>query len=226
MEDQNLSNNFTLYLLLLMSLLFVAVDFLELSRVTKNWELKTSMDNQVFEQCIKHPLLAKMAFSIFSLLSAISATVLTLCLAISVDFFTEKGIKSYIHMNYVLFGPYMLGFCILGLINWDNIMYLCDRHDFNIKVFSVSTLFNLAGCLILSFLITGGSAIHNCVMNYTDAILRREGGPTLLRSIFWWAVLKNRSNEMVNRLNGRHNEERNRNNSRMDEENHVIEIER
>jgi hypothetical protein len=154
--------------------------------------------------CYKNEFLIKTAFSIFSFMAAISAFILTFFLAISMEYFIDKMLSAFLYMNYYIFGLYMLGFSIFGLVHWNDITYVCDKNFLFHKEFSLSNMFSLLGCFILSLTITIGVCIYETVMLYIDTILRREGGNKYLRSLFWWAVFRGRGAEVL-RGNGNGN---------------------
>lgn len=210
-ENEDRGQNITLVLLLLISFILLFVDSLELYGLIQNWEFGTSVISPIFESCIKWELYNKSIFSIFSFLGAVSAFMLTLFLLINSTYFAENILATFLYFNYVVFGPYMLGFCILGFINWNNVVYQCDRQSFNNKLFSISNFFSLIACFILSLMVTLLVSVYKTINIYVDSILRKPKGSFILRKLFWWTIFRNREPvEFVRRTvnNNNNNEER------------------
>lgn len=86
----------------------------------------------------------------------------------------------------------MLGFAIIGLSNWSNIVYVCDRQNLENKILSPANIFSLLGCLFMSLLITILVAIYKTVDLFMNSILSKPGGEPIIKKIFWWAVFRNR----------------------------------
>jgi hypothetical protein len=191
-EPDDHGQNITLILLLVLSFILVFVDTLELYQLTVSWQYGVSIISPVFESCIKWELYTKTIFCVFSFLGAISSFILTLFLLISSNWFAEKILSTFLYFNYLIFGPYMLGFCILGFMNWNNVVFTCDRQNYSNKVLSASNVFSLIGCFIIACLITCFVSIYKTVMLYFDSILRRSQGSAILRKLFWWVVFRNR----------------------------------
>ncbi len=86
----------------------------------------------------------------------------------------------------------MLGFCMIGFLNWSNVVFSCDRQNYSNKILSASNIFSLIGCFIISACITCMVSIYKTVTLYFDSILRRSQGSILIRKLFWWVVFRNR----------------------------------
>ena len=195
MEGGTISTNITLYLMLAICLVLVTVDIIEMIKLINSWALKNKIEEFFFENCIKVDLLVKTAFSVFSLLAALSALTLVVMMIISLELFVNKYLSSFLYINYVIFGLYMLGFSLFGIIHWNEVAYMCDKKNPNEKIFSVGNMFSLIGCFALSLVITFAVSIYETVSLYSDSILRRENGSKALRTIFWWFVFRGRNNE-------------------------------
>jgi hypothetical protein len=191
-ENDERGQNFTLILLLLLSFILVFVDSLELIQLTVSWEIGVGIISPVFDSCIKWELYTKTVFCIFSFLAAISSFILTLFLLINSAWFADKILSTFLYFNYLIFGPYMLGFCFIGFLNWNNVVFTCDRQNYNNKILSASNVFSLVGCFIISLSITCMVSIYKTVTLYFDSILRRSQGSVVLRKLFWWVVFRNR----------------------------------
>lgn len=206
------SNNFTIYLMLIICVILVTVDSIEIYKICSSWNLIDKIEPLIFDRCFKKELILKTVFGSFSFLAAISAFVLTLCISLSVDYFIDKILTSYLYLNYFIFGPYMLGFSIYGLYNWNDVVYMCDKHNFMIKIFSISNMFSLIGCFILSLIVTVAAAVYEVVLLYIDSILRRDNGSKILRNIFWWVVLRTRGPNFLQQRNENENNQQDINN--------------
>jgi hypothetical protein len=209
MEGDHLTNNFTIYLMLVICVILISVDMIELYRVVLSWNYMNKFDPVLFNSCIKKELILKTIFSVFSFLAAISAFLLCLFLTISVEFFIEKIMPTFLKLIYFIFGPYMLAFTIFGLANWNDVVYICDRRNYKNQLFSMSNMISLVGCFLFSLTITIGVTIYETVMLYIESILRRSNGSKLLRGMFWWAVLRTNADAIRNAHNAQNENVRN-----------------
>jgi len=134
--DQSPTNTITILLLLMISLIFVFLEIFELNKIWIIWEsAQTILDVNFFNNCIKYQIIAKGTFAVFSSYISFSAVFLTFFIYISLDFFIDKVLYTFIYYNYFFFGPYMLSICILGLFNWDTFLYVChDPIHFNKQI--------------------------------------------------------------------------------------------
>lgn len=195
----NLANNFTIYLMLIICVILLTVDSIEIWRISNAWSIIHKFDRYLFDKCMKSELVMKTVFAVFSFLAAISAFVLTILIAINLEYFIQKLLAPYIQINYIIFGPSMLGFCIFGFMNWSEVVYQCDRKSMQNKVFSLANMFSLIGCFLISLTITIVVVIYDTVMAYVDSILRRDNGSKFLRSTFWWAVMRTSGPDFLRR---------------------------
>ena len=197
MDGGTIPTSLTLYLMLTICLILVSVDILEMVKLINAWAMKNKIEPFYFETCIKSDLLVKTAFSIFSLLAAFSAFLLVVMMIVAMEFFINKLLSAFLYLNYMVFGLYMLGFSIFGLVHWNDVAYMCDRKFPNEKVFSIGNMFSLIGCFVLSLVITFGVSIYETMTLYSDSILRRNTGSKLLRTVFWWVVFHGRGEEEI-----------------------------
>ena len=202
MDDPTTSSNHaTVYLLLIICMLFVSVDGLELYRLSDQWDYaKITFNRTTFNQCIKYPLLAKTGFTCFSFLAAFSAFLISLLLSINLELFIEKFSRAYVSMIYFLFGPYMLAAGLIGVYYWESILYSCEG-DRPTRLFSFSNLFNLIACVSIALVITLGMLIYESILIYMNSIQQRIEGSRVLRKCFWWAVIRYREGRAENILN-------------------------
>ena len=192
--------NIILYLMLTVCIVLVIVDIIEILKLQNIWNLKSTVDTKFYQTCIKPDLLVKTAFSCFSLLAAISASLLVGLMIISMDFFLLFHLNSLLYLNYMVFGLYMLAMTIFGMFHWNDVAYICDTKTGK-RIYSIGNIFSLIGCFILSLIITLGVNIYETLELYSNSILRRDDGSDILRNLFWKTVFNGR-NEYLNNISG------------------------
>jgi hypothetical protein len=109
-----------------------------------------------------------------------------------------KFLNTYVQMNIMIFGPYLLGLSILGFLHWEKIFYVCENVIINSQIkrnFSTTIFINLIACFIISTIVTISFAVYKSFDIYTNSITSRRDGSSLLKSIFWKVVLKFRRRE-------------------------------
>jgi hypothetical protein len=215
----NFGTNFALYLMMIICVVLVGIDSIELFRLGNDWSRINAWSMTKFQSCITIELITKTTFAIFSLLSAIAALALTIFITINTELFLQKILAAYLNLVYAVFGPIMLGFAILGLANWNDVAFTCDKSNPQNKIFSFGSAFSLIGCFILSLLITLTFVIYEIVNLYINSILGRDDQNKILRTCFWWVVTRARPNITGNQQNNNNNENNNQNNNRPDQEN-------
>jgi hypothetical protein len=211
----NFANSFALYLMMIICVVLVTLDSIDIYRISNSWSHIQNWSMYQFEQCIKTELTTKTVFAAFSLLSAIAALLLTIFLLINVEFFVNKLFTAYLNMIYSIFGPLMLAFSILGLINWNDVVFSCDRNNPQHKYFSLGSSFSLVGCFILSLFVTITFATYEVVNMYINSILGREGQNKFIRTSFWWVVMRARPNITSNSSQNNDDGNRNQNEERV-----------
>lgn len=199
MEGGAYSGNFSIYLMLVICVVLVSIDTIEMVNIVHTWKKVDRIPTEIFNSCVKSDLLVKTAFSFFSLLAAVSASLFTISLAISVEYFVNKLMPSFLYGAFFIFGPCMLGFSIFGLTQWNEVVFFCDARNYKIKDFSVGNMLALLGCFLFSLTMTVGCSVYHTTIIYIDSLLRRENGSKLLRSIFWWTVLRTGDNNFLRR---------------------------
>ncbi len=193
MDNQTSSNNVTVYLLFVLCILFVLMDGFELIKLSKSWsDSKVVFNSTIFEQCIKFKMLARTGFSIFSFLESFSSLTVSLLLCVSVEFFIEKFAKTYIYLNSLIFGPYLLGCRIIGIWFWDKVLYSCEDESFEGGL-SFTSLFNLTVCILIGLVITFLLSLYESVEIYINSILQKQNSNWILRKCFWYVVIHLRS---------------------------------
>jgi len=198
-DNSHTTSNFTLHLILTICLLFVSLDAYELYKTCESWNYSSSIFDQIFfDNCVKFQIMSKLIFTIFSFLAAVSSVIITSCILINIDLFITKILKTYVHMNILIFGPYLLGLSILGFLHWEKIFYVCENVIINSQIkrnFSTTIFINLIACFIISSILTLSYAVYKSFEIYTDSITSRRDGSNILKSIFWAVVLKFRRRE-------------------------------
>ena len=192
MDAEGTTDNSILYILLITSSIFIIVDTLEFIQIIKYWGRINAVPLNTFESCVKWEFYTKTVFCVYSLLGAVSAFILILMLFSNTNFFLEKYTKTFRYFNYILFGPYMLGFSIMGIYNWRNVLFVCDKKNNEDKFLSFTNLISLIAVFLLSILITLLVLIIKTITIYLNSILNRPGGSPLLRKLFWKFIFRNR----------------------------------
>ncbi len=213
MEDCSISSNFSLYLFLVVSVILVSVDAIGIYHIVLTWQQSIHLPSNIFNSCLKWQLITRTCFASFSTFAAISSFILCGFLIINTEFFVEKALSTFLYYNYMIFGPYMLGFCILGLVFWQDITYVCIRSSSNYKFFSSSNAFSLIFSLVISVVITIGVSVYKAMNLYVDSVLQKPEGYDFIRKFVLWIALRNSSaSELL----------RNHNNNSLSNNNEVI----
>jgi hypothetical protein len=187
MQEQNYTNCFTIHVLIFISAIFLLVDIYEFYRIVIEWRTALKLTPLVFEKCYEYPLLSKTLFSCFSTAASVSALLLTIFMTMNFNYFIEKIASTYLYFNFLIFGPYMLAFSILGLYYYDKVFYMCDK-ELKDKYFASEMVFNLTGCMGFSIIVTLCVTIYDMAIMYVNSILRKAEGSKLLSGLFWWVV--------------------------------------
>jgi Na+-transporting NADH:ubiquinone oxidoreductase subunit NqrD len=132
-------------------------------------------------------------FALFACLAALSALIMSMGLLINYRFFTTKLMDSFLHYNYLIFGPYLLGACVLSLFYFNNVVYNCDK-ELKEKTFNIATFITIFICLIISFCITLGQSVYVNTIFWVDSIRDGPNGSKLMGKIFWKIALSRRNN--------------------------------
>lgn len=125
--ETNATNSVTMIFLFITALLFSLIEVSEMGRILLVWESCQKIFQQsFFESCFKYQLIAKGIFTSFILFISLSALLVSFFIVLSIEYFIEKLLYTFIYYNYIVFGPYMLVLSIFGLTNWDNLFYICQ----------------------------------------------------------------------------------------------------
>ena len=200
MEENN-SSDFTLYILLSVSGILVVINGIELFQMLNSWQYSYLVLPELFEKCIKSELISKTIFSIFSFLAAFSAVILTLSLLMGQQIFLDKFLKLYLHTNYIIFGPNLLGVSILGLFYWGETVHICNKNNINKKDFSISNAITVIACFVVGLFITCIVEFMESFNFVLESILKRESGSNIIGIIFWSTVLNRGNSLRTNTMN-------------------------
>jgi hypothetical protein len=230
MEEASTSD-FTSYILLCVSGLLVFIDGLELVHIINNWQYGSLFVIPLFEKCIKYELISKTIFAIFSLISALSAFFLSTFLLFAQNFFLEKILKTFLYVNYLVFGPLMLTLSLLGIDYWDEIVYVCEKNNLTNKEFSMSNTTSIVGCFLISVFITLLVEFLESFNFLLDSILKRNSGSVIIGKFYWKVVFLRTSRDRLRAYDGLSNNEDQNHNSEIlnnmnyiNNDNNIIEI--
>ncbi len=185
--EEAYSSRCSLLIFLVISGILTFINIIEFYNFLAYLNEETLISSPLFEQCIRFELILKTVFSFLSLFSSFSAFLLTSFLIINMNYFIEKLSTSFLKCNYYIFGPVLLAFSILAILNIENLVYSCDKSNTNCsnKLFSFSNLIAIILCFLISFILTILVEFFNCVTIFIDSILRKSIGNQLLGKFFW-----------------------------------------
>jgi hypothetical protein len=104
---------------------------------------------------------------------------------IGFEYFVEKLFTTYIHFNFLMFGPYLLALSIFGLYYSDDFIYNCNAHG---EDRSHDMMVSLVGSFCFSLIITICVLLYDTISCYIESILRRRGGNKVITCLFWKTV--------------------------------------
>jgi len=202
MEDGQDESRIALKIVFVLSLLLVSMDVMEIYfAYTQLIETSTTIDALIFESCVKYHILSQMFFTAFATFAGISACIMSIGLVINFEFFAVKVMDTFLHFNYLIFGPYLFGSCLLGYYNFSKIAFNCDSRNINKTYLNLSTVLALFICILFSFIVTIGYSIFWSLRKFMFSIRFRPEGNYVLGRIFWRYVF-NRSNDSIQLANG------------------------
>ncbi len=188
----NSSNSIVLILMMIISGVLLTIDSLELHQLILTWNREVLKNRPDFQTFIMWDILTRITISFFSIASGISAFTLALLLLIDIDYFLDKLLSTFLYFNYIIFGPVLLTFCILGFTYCNKVLYTLTNTKHPIRIVSFSTLFSLICGLLISTIITLSVAVFKAVNTFVDSTTRKPDGNSLIRKAFWWIVFKNK----------------------------------
>jgi hypothetical protein len=194
MDDNIETSRIALKIVLFLSAILVAMDVLEVYFAFMSLKKASGLfDPITFEQCLKYHILSQIFFTLFATFSGVSALLMSLGLLVNYEIFTHKALDTFMYMNYMIFGPYLLGACFLGFFYFEEVVYSCPKLDVSEKFLNLSTLFVLCICFVISMIITIGYSVLSSIHNLHLSINNRDEGSRWLRKLFWWSVFTRRN---------------------------------
>lgn len=160
----------------------------------------------VFEQCYLYNNLLDLFVEFLSFFLGIDLIFLV-CLPfiemnmeVEFELFISKFSQIFVYFNYIIFGPFWIGWIILGIKNYQKIIYICEnsnpeRKIINSRLISIF-VFSLSIPTFISFL--GLFYFENNF--FSNSIKLKKSGNFLIGNIFWEYALKH-SNSFNNSLN-------------------------
>ena len=196
-------SSFAMKVVFVMSIILISLDVLELITSFKSLKLGSEkFDIVIFENCIKYHIISQMVFTLFALFSGLSALMLSLLLILDSDYLRIKMYSSFVHWNYLVFGPYLLSTCVIGFVNFNEICYNCDPNNLSMRYLNISTVMSLAVVFIISSFISVIFAFGYAFNKIMLSIRFKPGGWKFLGRYFWSYVLshenENNNNIIVN----------------------------
>jgi hypothetical protein len=183
-EHPSQTSSLPICILPIISSILVFVQVLDIYTIIFTWKDLNLQQEEIYALCVRA------VFSLFSLCSGLSALILTFFLNYNFEWFLEKILTSYMYFNYIVFGPYLLGFSLLGWYYYDITLYNCNKHN-NTVVFSFVNIFSIFFASVLSLFITFSQLAYNIIFTYLSSIVRKPGGNKILWEAFWRLGTKN-----------------------------------
>jgi len=208
MEGLGLNNNFSLLMMLIITIILVSVNTLEILNLKNLWDKGMAGNLIYFENCMKYPFILKSFYVFYSLSATISIFFLTFALVVNPDYFIRKFSKTYIEFNCFVFGPGMAIPGILAFLNFNKFIFTCELRYNIYMIFNISNAFSIILCFLIGLLIWVAKALFETMNLYSESMTRHPNGSWLIRTIFWWTVLKfGRSNNLIPNNNVNNNNE-------------------
>lgn len=194
MDDNIETSRVALKIVFILSLLLVTMDFFE---IYFSWahlvETSKTLDIDIFERCVKYHIISQLFFTMFATFAGLSACLMSLGLIINYEVISMKFIDVFLYWNYLIFGPYLLGICILGFFYINNVAYNCDVNDYNKRYLNLSTILAIIVCFIMSLVITIGYSVFLALYKMLNSVRFTNNGNRLIGRLFWRYVLYTRA---------------------------------
>lgn len=182
-----------------------------------------TFDPEIFNSCIKYHVFGQIFFTFFATFAGLSACLMALGLLVNYEFFATKGIETFIYLNYLVFGPYLLSSCFLAYCYWDKVIYNCDSKDYSKKYLNFSSLMALLICFVLSVIITFGYTIISSFQVLLQSVRFRPEGNRVIGRLFWDYIIHREVNESnpINNINVNNNNINHNNNQNQINNNNI-----
>ena len=193
MENENdiYAYNFTLKIIFVISFTLVILDciqiFLIFDAIIKGYN---KFPIEVFNECIKYQKIGDLFYSIFSLFSSLSATIISIGLIINLETFTNKFFHTFVYYNYIIFGPYLLISCFLSFYFYKDVAFTCSSQNYKKRLLNFSSVICFFFSFSFSLIVTiVGSFIYNIKL-VMESINSDRNGNFILRKLFWEYIFR------------------------------------
>ena len=202
MDNNNsfVSTNVTLKIIVCVSIVFVILDIYQVYAIISSIPIyyERLNDLALFNRCVKYQSITDISFALFGVMTGLSAVVLSLGMIYDTYYFTNVIFDTYLHFNYILFGPFLLFVCLLGFYMFDSISYVCDSKNFNVRYVNFTTVMSLLFMSSLSLVVTVVFTVVNSIDLFMKSVRFEGEGSYLLGKMFWYYVLNYRGGEVQN----------------------------
>ena len=98
------SSSITVKIILIIALVLISIDFIQIISTLNYLQLSSEiLSKEVFNSCVKYQKITDIFFSMFGMLSGISASIICLTIMINIDIFNEKFGFTFLYFNYMIF---------------------------------------------------------------------------------------------------------------------------
>lgn len=192
-ETFNNSNKRIIILLLVMSSIVFMLNLFQFYTTISKWQTFHSIPTKIKETCYLYDISFKSIKATLSLIIGISILIFSISISIDAEWFFEKIISSFLYVNYIIFGPYSLVLCILGMFYYKKVLYCCDKDNNWERYFSLYNTFTLGMLFVFSL-------INSCLVSVflawnmvTKSVSGKHGGNFIIKTLFWKVVFKNKN---------------------------------
>ena len=192
-DDRDMSNTYSIFMMLIVILILGTVNCLEVMNLTEQWQNALTLNHYYFDKCLKYPFVLKSFFILFSILATISIFGLIVGLLSNPQFFIKKLFSTLINFIHSIYGPSLTISAILGIYHWKELVYTCDGKSSN--TLSISNAFAIVFSFIVGIIIWISKDIYDVLILFSNSITRHTDGNPLIRQAFWNFILKIKLNE-------------------------------
>ena len=154
------------------------------------------LSHEIFENCILYQNICDLFILFFTLFIGISILLYCFGLLISENVF-DLSLQSYLHFNYIFFGPYMTMGIILSFRYSDKLIYRCNNFNPDSKVINFRFLFYVMLLLTLNMTITFVASMYYATIYFESSVQNKITGNYFIGKFFWNRALNG------NNFNGR-----------------------
>ena len=157
---------------------------------------------EVFEECFLYQKFSDLFIEFLSIFLGIDLIFLIVLPFVEYNFDIEAFIfifgKSFVYMNYLVFGPFLIGCFLLSLKYSNKIMYICVNYDPQRKILDYRLLFVFLFSMTIAFLLTFFGTYFFEIEFFQNSIIFKSSGNYIIGNIFWSYAVRN-SNHLRNR---------------------------